>query len=89
MREPHEFEVPLCAQVGGDLFFPDQENEGKLVRINIAAAKSICHSCQHITECAEWGIRKERHGIWGALTGHERNIIRRQRNIRLEEDKSA
>jgi len=41
MREPHEFEVPLCAQVGGDLFFPDQENEGKLVRINIAAAKSV------------------------------------------------
>ncbi len=86
MREPHEFEVPLCAQVGGDLFFPDQENEGKLVRINIAAAKSICRSCQHITE---WGIRKEQHGIWGALTGHERRIIRRQRNIKLEEDKSA
>ena len=89
MREPHEFEVPLCAQVGGDLFFPDQENEGKLVRINIAAAKSICRKCQHITECAEWGIRKEQHGIWGGLTGHERRQIRKQRNIRLEEDKSA
>ena len=89
MREPHEFEVPLCAQVGGDLFFPDLEYEGKLARINIAEAKSVCRNCQHITECAEWGIRKEQHGIWGGLTGNERRKIRRLRNIRLEEDKSA
>jgi WhiB family redox-sensing transcriptional regulator len=89
MREPHEFEVPLCAQVGGDLFFPDLEYEGKLARINIASAKSICRECQHITECAEWGIRKEHHGIWGGMTGSERRKIRRLRNIRLEEDKSA
>ena len=89
MREPHEFEVPLCAQVGGDLFFPERENEGKLARLSIASAKSICRSCQHITECAEWGIRKERHGIWGGLTDSERKKIRNQRRITLEEGKSA
>ena len=89
MREPHEFEVPLCAQVGGDLFFPDKENEGKLVRLSIASAKSICRSCQHITECAEWGIHKERYGIWGGLTDSDRRRIRRQRRITLEEEQSA
>lgn len=89
MREPHEFEVPLCAQVGGDLFFPDKENEGKMVRLSIASAKSICRSCQHITECAEWGIRKERHGIWGGLTDGDRRKIRRARHIILNEENSA
>lgn len=89
MREPHEFEVPLCAQVGGDLFFPDKENEGKMVRLSIASAKSICRGCQHITECAEWGIRKERHGIWGGLTDGDRRKIRKQRRIILEEENSA
>ena len=89
MREPHEFEVPLCAQVGGDLFFPENENEGKLVRLSIASAKSICRGCQHIVECAEWGIRKERFGIWGGLTDSDRRQIRNQRRIKLEEEKSA
>ena len=89
MREPHEFEVPLCAQIGGDLFFPEYETEGKLARIDIEAAKSICRSCQHVTECAEWGIRKELHGIWGGLAASDRRKIRRLRNINLEQDKSA
>jgi hypothetical protein len=89
MREPHQFEFPLCAEVGGDLFFPDRENEGKLVRLGIKSAKSICHSCQHIVECAEWGIRKETHGIWGGLTDSDRRKIRKERRITLEEEQSA
>ncbi len=71
------------------IFFPDKENEGKLVRLSIKSAKSICHSCQHIVECAEWGIRKETHGIWGGLTDSDRRKIRKERRITLEEEQSA
>ena len=89
MREPREYEAPLCAEVGGDLFFAEKENEGKLIRLNIAAAKSICRRCQHTRECAEWAIRKERYGIWGGLTDSDRAAIRRKRNITLGRESSA
>jgi WhiB family redox-sensing transcriptional regulator len=89
MREPREYENPLCAEVGGDLFFAEKENEGKLIRLNIAAAKSICRRCQHTSECAEWAIRKERYGIWGGLTDSDRAAIRRKRNITLGRESSA
>ena len=74
MRSPREFENPLCAQVDGELWFPDKGG-------NVDAAKSICNQCSHKTECAEWGIKHERHGIWGGLSGNDRRTIRRKRNI--------
>jgi len=38
-----------------------------------------------LQECAEWGIRNERFGIWGGLSAVERKRIRRQRGITLRE----
>lgn len=77
MRSPREFENPLCAQVDGELWFPDKGG-------NTDAPKSICNQCSHKIECAEWGIKHELHGIWGGLSGNERRLIRRKKNIVLE-----
>ena len=77
MRSPREFENPLCAQVGGDIWFPEKGD-------NCQEAKAICNGCSHRTECAEWGIKHELHGIWGGLSGNERRLIRRKKNIVLE-----
>ena len=77
MRSPREFENPLCAQVDGDVWFPEKGG-------NIVAAQSICHKCPHRTECAEWGIKHESHGIWGGLSANDRRLIRRKKNIVLE-----
>ena len=79
MREPRFYESPGCATVGGDFWFPEQTSDTR----DIAIAKSICGSCIHRTECAEWGINKERFGIWGGLIESQRRLIRRQRNITL------
>lgn len=89
MREPSEFEAPLCAEVGGDYWFPESSDTGANAVHNIAYAKKICFTCRHNTECAEWGIQNERFGIWGGLTEHQRKGIRRQRNIVLKEERSA
>lgn len=88
MRAPREYENPLCAEVGGDFWFPDRENNERQMRLDGKFAKSICARCTHKVECAEWGIQKERHGIWGGLADSERRVIRRARNIVLngEED---
>jgi hypothetical protein len=88
MRDPREYERPICAEVGPDLFYPeDYEGDGK-VELRIQARR-ICQGCSHIVECAEWGIQNEKHGIWGGLTAHERKVIRRQRNIIVREDNIA
>ena len=85
MREPRDYEAPLCAQVGGDNWFPEAGGHHTVV----LKAVSICKQCIHRLECAEWGIYKERHGIWGGLTANDRKRIRRKRNIILPEEKIA
>ena len=78
MRTPREFENPLCAQVDGELWFPEKSGDSK-------PAKSICLQCSHITECAEWGIKHEAFGIWGGLSNNQRREIRRRRGIAVEQ----
>ena len=78
MRPPRDFENPLCAQVDGELWFPDKGGD-------VTPAKKICFQCIHKTECAEWGIKHELHGIWGGLSGRDRRLIRRKKNISLEQ----
>ena len=85
MREPREYENPLCAQIGGDFWFPERE-EGAVSYIDGQYAKSICKRCIHKVECAEWGIRKETFGIWGGLAHRERLQERRDRRINLGGD---
>lgn len=85
MREPRNYEAPLCAEIGGEWWFPDKEGND----IDSMYAKSICQRCIHQTECAEWGIYNERHGIWGGLAETHRRVIRRQRKIQLKEEDVA
>ena len=88
MREPRFYEEPACAEIGGDLFFPERFEQA-FGNIEINMAKKICLSCTHRTECAEWGIKKEIHGIWGGLLETDRRLIRRQRGITLREEDVA
>lgn len=88
MREPRFYENPSCAEIGGDLFFPEKENS-QFGNIEIAMAKKICRSCPHQSECADWGLRNERFGIWGGLTESDRRRGRRELNIKLKEEDVA
>ena len=85
MREPSEYEAPLCASVGGDFWFPEKETGGSN-STEMVMAKSICRQCPHQTECAEWGIQKEDFGVWGGLSELDRRLIRRKKNIILKGD---
>jgi hypothetical protein len=89
MREPREYENPLCAEIGGDFWFPERDDPENRKLLDPSYAKSICRSCIHKTECAQWGIKNERFGIWGGLTEYERTLLRRQSNIRVKDWKSA
>jgi len=81
MREPREYEAPLCAQVGGEYWFPEPGGHNT----DVLRAIRICGECIHRLECAEWGIHNERFGIWGGLTVVQRKRIRKKRNIRVRD----
>lgn len=81
MREPSNYEAPLCAQVGGNYWFPENDGNDNFEISHIRMAKSICRKCQHQSECAEWGIQNEKFGIWGGITENERRYIRRARRL--------
>lgn len=84
MREPWKYEDPLCREIGSELFFA--ERSSGLTQVYAQHAKKICGKCIHKTDCAEWGINNERHGIWGGLTQQQIRYIRRQRRIILRDE---
>ncbi len=83
LRAPWEFEKPLCSGSKLDQFFKDEgdyrSDSVPSLAEQIRATVLICQQCQHQFECAEWGISKEKWGIWGGLTAKQREAMRRSR----------
>lgn len=87
LREPWKFENPVCKEVGVDAFFAGDEDDPQSLDSNILnnqLAKKLCQTCEHVVECAEWGLHHERYGIWGGFSPHELILLRRRRNIILK-----
>ncbi|MEV8593918.1 WhiB family transcriptional regulator [Streptomyces sp. NPDC052013] len=64
-------EEALCAQTGGDFFFPEP---GSSVR----EAKRICGLCPIRATCLEYALSHDmRFGVWGGLSEKERLELRR------------
>ena len=64
---------PLCAEIGGDLFFPETKKEVR----QIAQAKAYCFMCVEQKACRTYALKAdERDGIWGGLDEDERRLIR-------------
>ncbi|CAL9651753.1 WhiB family transcriptional regulator [Streptomyces sp. enrichment culture] len=64
-------EEALCAQTGGDFFFPEP---GSSVR----DAKRICALCPIRSACLDFALSNdERFGVWGGLSERERLALRR------------
>lgn len=85
LTDPRDFEKPLCAEVGFSFFYLDDKDDDTIEDASsnpsYALALSICEKCKHISECAEWGVYKEKYGVWGGLTPYDRMKIRKKRKI--------
>jgi WhiB family redox-sensing transcriptional regulator len=79
LKGPWEFKNPSCSSAGVDQFYQDLDAIEVTSTNEQNQVISICKQCPCITDCAEWGISKERWGIWGGLTPRERERIRRKR----------
>lgn len=59
----------LCAEVGGDLFFPEEP----VSQHNYAAARRICGACPVRVQCLQFALDEHiGEGMFGGLTPHER-----------------
>lgn len=52
-------------------------------------ARQICRECEVIDGCLEYSLHFEPLGVWGGKNEVEREALRRQKNIRLPEDRKA
>jgi WhiB family redox-sensing transcriptional regulator len=85
IKSPSDFENAKCSSFDVNLFYEKDfdDLDSKIINGNYQEAKKICMSCEHIVECAEWGINNETHGMWGGLTPRERQKLRKISNIKV------
>ena len=70
IQDPDWWRRALCSGRQTEVWFPE-ENEPVLV------AKRYCQRCPVRADCLAHAMeRGERHGIWGGLTGHERDLLK-------------
>jgi hypothetical protein len=89
LEHPSSFTDPLCAEVGATFFFIDDEDDNTIdvasANLSYKVAIETCNKCSHIAECAAWGVKNERWGVWGGLTPPQRSLIRRKTRITVQD----
>jgi len=69
---------PECGQVP-DVFYPEETTQPSY---STKSALMICERCPIIDDCLSYALEaKEQHGIWGGMTAHQRNQLRRKSRI--------
>lgn len=83
------FDIQKAACKGLDitLFYPILP--AGQVRKDVEFAKRLCKECEVVKGCLEYSLHYEPLGIWGGKSEVEREVLRRQRNICLPEDRQA
>jgi WhiB family transcriptional regulator, redox-sensing transcriptional regulator len=63
-----------CQTEDPELFFPEGESER--YRLQIAAALSVCATCEVVESCLSYALATEQHsGIWGGTTATQRRDL--------------
>ena len=47
---------------------------------SITAQLAVCRSCLVRAECEAAGVDGKEHGVWGATTGRQRRVMRREQH---------
>jgi hypothetical protein len=80
IKAPYFDGTQPCAQIGGDLFFPETAAE-------VSSSKQflipICGSCEFNVECLEYALTHSVEGIWAGTSVRQRQELRTQRNLKV------
>lgn len=60
----------VCAQVDGDLWFPEKGGSN-------AEARRICAGCPVKALCLDYAIENDERGVWGGTSEQERQRMRK------------
>lgn len=72
-----------CAEVGGDVHFPEPGEPTK-------PAKTVCARCGVREICLQYALDNgERHGVWGGLSERERRRLQRGEPLAAALDREA
>lgn len=66
-----------CLGMDTNLFFMSRE-ELQLEGMTYQTLRRVCSDCPIRKDCLEYAFKYERHGMFGGVTGLERNLIRRK-----------
>lgn len=80
IRAPYFDGSQPCAQVGGDLWFPEDYGDMKSVRSSL---EKICNTCHFKKMCLQYAVTHKVDGFWAGTTPAERRQIRKTRNIEI------
>jgi WhiB family transcriptional regulator, redox-sensing transcriptional regulator len=65
-----------CGGLPSSVFFSPDGERGAARRRRERAAKAICARCRVRQRCADYALaHRERYGVWGGLSEHERALI--------------
>jgi len=60
----------LCAQIGGDIWFPEKGGDSGV------AAKRVCRACPVTAECLAYALEMgEEYGVWGGMSPQQRRRL--------------
>ena len=62
-----------CAEIGGDIWFPEPGGEGKVAS---QQARALCNDCEIRLPCLRWAIDNDEWGIWAGTTWKQRQKMR-------------
>jgi WhiB family redox-sensing transcriptional regulator len=68
-----DWDIANCYGMDTEIFFPDPRSHNSK---DTWMVKKICNTCPIKQQCLDWGLKYERHGIWGGATAGERQRMR-------------
>lgn len=80
IKAPYFDGTQPCAQVGGDLFFTEDETNSQF---DMKFLRDLCNSCHFKQPCLDYALRHSVEGIWAGTGPKERSRIRTKLNIKL------
>jgi WhiB family transcriptional regulator, redox-sensing transcriptional regulator len=72
-----EWSKAACASIGSvDVFYSFEESRAVKKLMNIDVFRNICAPCPIWRNCLRYALEHEVYGVWGGLTGDERQALR-------------
>jgi WhiB family redox-sensing transcriptional regulator len=82
IKAPYFDGTQICAQIGGDIFFPESPAE---VSASKRYLEPICGECEFKVLCLEYALTHNVDGIWAGTTVRQRQDMRTKLKIRIKE----